>query len=47
MPWKSGMAEYRTSSGWKGMRSAARAARPWDIRTALGVPVDPDVNTSR
>ena len=47
LPWNSGMAEYKMSSCWNGMRWADRAALPWDIRTAFGVPVDPEVNTKR
>ncbi len=46
-PWKSGMAEYRTSSGENGTRTADFAARPCENRTALGAPVDPDVKISR
>ena len=36
-----------TSSAVNPMRAAARAARPWVMRTALGPPVDPEVKMSR
>src|SRR5579872_881993 len=45
------MAQYMTSPGPKpdpdAMAMAASAARPWLTRTALGAPVDPDVNNRR
>ena len=47
LPWNIGMAEYRTSVEENGTRAAARAARPWVMRTALGRPVEPDVKISR
>ncbi len=46
LPWNSGIGQYRTSSGPNGMRSPMRANRPWVPRTALGVPVEPDVKIS-
>src|SRR5438270_2002768 len=43
-PWNRGMAEYRVSSGPKGRPVADRTALPWLTLTALGWPVEPEVN---
>ena len=50
-PWNRGMAQYMTSPGPnpdpRAMVLACPAMRPWVTRTALGAPVDPDVNSKR
>ena len=51
LPWNMGMAQYMTSSGPNpdpaAITLAWLAMRPWLTRTALGAPVEPEVNRSR
>ncbi len=51
LPWNMGMAQYMTSSGPnpepRAMTLAWLAIRPWLTRTALGAPVEPEVNRRR
>src|ERR1035437_6224041 len=47
LPWKSGMAQYITSADENPKPPADRAILPWVTRTALGAPVEPEVNSSR
>ncbi len=51
LPWNMGMAQYMTSPGPNpdpaAMALAWPAIRPWLTRTALGAPVEPDVNSRR